>query len=192
MRAFARFPASKNAQPGFQAHRTEPESQQKKSQMVLIIMQNNIYAIMQDILRNVPVPSKSIEERSRWVADFNTAALEIEENVEDDETGEKTMVINQKNDDLRNATDEWIRETTRNNRIIDLCIGIPIEYIGNIALPKEQHDTYIKLDHVQSLREMIADNICLEDIAIMLKLPKEGIEKIVRKFTITKKTNEMK
>lgn len=85
--------------------------------------------------------------------------------------------------ELKESTDNWIKETTRNYRIIDLCIGIPVEYQSNVILTEEHKQRYLKCkDMAYMLREMVADNIRLPDIAIFLKLPLDGIESIIKKI----------
>lgn len=61
-----------------------------------------------------------------------------------------------------NLEEIW-KKIDRNNRIMNLCFGIPIIYEGNVPLSEEMKKDYSG-NFGNVLREMVADNIRLADI----------------------------
>lgn len=55
------------------------------------------------------------------------------------------------------------KQMDRNNRIMNICLGVPVEYEGNVRLTEERKKDYSG-NFGKVLREMVADNIRIEDI----------------------------
>lgn len=83
------------------------------------------------------------------------------------------------------SLDELTKEQIRTLRLMDICLCIPVTYKGNIELTDELRARYLKItcEYAQPLREMVADNIRLEDIASFYELPVENIERLVKRIT---------
>ncbi len=65
-------------------------------------------------------------------------------------------------DNFKKMEDNF-KQMDRNNRVINLCLGIPITYEGNVPLTEENKKNYSG-SFGKVLREMVADNIRLADI----------------------------
>jgi hypothetical protein len=96
-------------------------------------------------------------------------------------------------DELENLSiEELQKRQLRDLRMINLCINIPVIYESNVALSEELLAFYKKecKDYASFARNMVADNIRLEDIATLLNLPQQGLLKLFLENNWIENTND--
>lgn len=98
-----------------------------------------------------------------------------------------------KQDELENLSlEELQKRQLKNLRVLSLCINSPVPYESNVALSEELLTFYKKecKDYVALARNMLVDNIKLEDIANHLNLPKQGLLTLFLNNNWIKNTND--
>ena len=85
------------------------------------------------------------------------------------------------------------KEMIRNYRVMNLCLNMPIEYKSNVVLTDELFESYVNKvkenggNMASILREMIVDNIMIQDVAEKINFWGESMEvkilwKLLKKY----------